>query len=138
MKEWQLRSWISVLLISSHTFVAVLVLVFFLMGGLTETQFTTLLAIFVPMLASTSLAVGYTIKVKKRSAMTAAADELSHLYVFFAIFLPVLFFLLVTALITMKAQNIISSFEHLKLSLAAVETLFGAYTGKILASLYKK
>ena len=87
--------------------------------------------------ALTGLAVGYVTSVKKRAQMAAFSEELSSVYVFTTFLLPVVFVLAIAGLVIAKVTNLVS-FEQFKIALAAVETTFGAYTGKVLASLFDK
>lgn len=140
MTERKLQNTVSLFLILAHFLILLLVLGLYLAGGLTPPELTTSLSIIVPMLgALTGLAVGYVIKVKKKKTMSAASGELSGLYVFTALLLPVLFVAAIATLVLMKAFNRgLSSFDQFKSALAGVETIFGAYTGKVLGSLFGK
>jgi hypothetical protein len=138
MIESRLRNTISIFLIVSHVLIFLLLIVMFMIGGLTPPEFTTSLSVVVPMLAAlTGLAVGYVTTVKKRAQMAAFSEELSGVYVFTTFLLPIVFVLAIAGLIIAKVTNY-ASFEQFKLALAAVETTFGAYTGKVLASLFDK
>lgn len=138
MIESRLRNTISVFLIVSHAVIFLLLIVMFMLGGLSQNEFTTSLSVVVPMLAAlTGLAVGYITTVKKKAQMAAFSEELSSVYVFTAFLLPVLFVLGIAGLIITKVMNY-TSFEQFKIALAAIETTFGAYTGKVLASLFDR
>lgn len=138
MIESRLRNTISIFLIVSHVVIFLLLIVMFMIGGLTQPEFTTSLSVVVPMLAAlTGLAVGYVTTVKKRAQMAAFSEELSGVYVFTTFLLPIVFVVAIAGLIIAKVTNY-ASFEQFKLALAAVETTFGAYTGKVLASLFDK
>jgi len=138
MIESRLRNTISIFLIVSHVVIFLLLIVMFMLGGLTQPEFTTSLSVVVPMLAAlTGLAVGYVTTVKKKAQMAAFSEELSGVYVFTTFLLPIVFVLAIAGLIIAKVTNY-ASFEQFKIALAAVETTFGAYTGKVLASLFDK
>jgi len=138
MIESRLRNTISVFLIVSHALIFLLLILMFMLGGLSQNEFTTALSVVVPMLAAlTGLAVGYVTSVKKKAQMAVFSEELSSVYVFTTFLLPVVFVLAIAALIIAKVTNY-ASFEQFKIALAAVETTFGAYTGKVLASLFDK
>ena len=140
MTERKLQNTVSVFLILAHVLIVVLVFALYVAGGLRSDELTTSLSIIVPMLgALTGLAVSYVLKVKKKKAMNAAAGELSGIYVFTTLLLPVLFVGAIGTLVVLKAFNQgISSFDQFRTALAAVETAFGAYTGKVLGSLFGK
>lgn len=138
MIESDLRNRISVFLIVSHVLIFLLLIVTFVVGGLTQSEFTTSLSVVVPMLAAlTGLAIGYVTSVKKKSQLSAFSDELAGVYVFTSFLLPIVFVLAVAAVIVVKVVNYVS-FEQFKIILAALETTFGAYTGKVMASLFDK
>lgn len=140
MTERQLQNAISVSLILAHFLILLLLLVAYLLGGLKPGELKDSLSIVVPMLgALTGLAVNYVIGVKTKKKMLAASHELSGIYVFTALFLPGLFVLTIAMLVVMKALNRgISSPDQFKTALAAAETIFGLYTGKVLGSLFEK
>jgi hypothetical protein len=140
MTERKLQNTVSLFLILAHMLIVALVFLLYLAGGLSSKELTTSLSIIVPMLgALTGLAVSYVIKVKKKKAMSAASGELSGIYVFTALLLPVLFVAAIGTLVILKVFNLgLSSFDDFKAALAGVETVFGAYTGKVLGSLFGK
>jgi uncharacterized membrane protein len=140
MTETRLRDTLSVFLILAHIGVPGLLLVVFVADGLTRKELTDSLTIVVPMLSLfVGLAVTHVLAVKKRSASRRTGPELSPLFVFFALLLPLLFVLLIAAVILLKSYNVgIRSFEDFKIALATLETIFGAYTGRVLASLFEK
>jgi hypothetical protein len=138
MIESDLRNKISFFLIVSHVLIFLLIIVMFVMGGLTQPEFTTSLSVVVPMLAAlTGLAIGYVTSVKKKSQLSAFSEELTGIYVFTSFLLPIVFVLAIAAMIVVKVINYVS-FEQFKIILAALETTFGAYTGKVMASLFDK
>jgi hypothetical protein len=138
MIESDLRNRISIFLIVSHLLIFLLLIATFVAGGLTQSEFTTSLSVVVPMLAAlTGLAIGYVTSVKKKSQLSAFSEELAGVYVFTSFLLPIVFVLAVAGVIAVKVVNYVS-FEQFKIILAAVETTFGGYTGKVMASLFDK
>jgi hypothetical protein len=140
MTERTLRNVMSVFLVISHIAILGLVLVFFILHGLSQTEFSTSFAIITPMLAAlTGLAVTYIIGAKNKPARSERSVLLSGVYVFATLLLPPLFVIAVAALLVMKVTNYNGfTFEQFKLTLTGTETIFGAYTGKLLASLFEK
>ncbi len=140
MTERTLRNLMSIFLILSHVTILGLVLALFVLGGLTQTEFSTALAIITPMLAAlTGLAVTYIINAKKKPARNEQSPMLSGIYVAATLLLPLLFVAAVATLVMLKATNYGGlTFEQFKLALTGTETIFGAYTGKLLASLFEK
>jgi hypothetical protein len=140
MTERRLQNTVSVSLIVAHVLIVVLVFALFLAQGLTSDDLTTSLSIILPMLgALTGLAVSYVIKVKKKKTMQEAACELSGIYVFTALLLPAVFVAGIGTVVVLRAFNRgFSSDSQFKGALASLETAFGAYTGKVLGSLFGK
>jgi hypothetical protein len=140
MTERTLRNLMSVFLILSHVAILGLVLALFILNGLSQTEFSTSLAIITPMLAAlTGLAVSYVIGAKNKPPRNEHSPILSGIYVFATLLLPLVFVIAVAALVVMKAINYSGiTFEQFKLALTGTETIFGAYTGKLLASLFEK
>jgi len=139
MTETRLRTVISFFFMVSHVLILFTVLVLFLTHRLTDGEFTTTMGIMVPALSAlTALAITYAISAKDKKLHAARSQKLSGIYVFAALLFPTAFVLLLFGLILMKGFDLFSSFEHFKISLGAVETIFAGYTGKVMASLFGK
>jgi hypothetical protein len=137
MTETKLRTVVSIFLIFSHIVILLLVLVLFLEAKLTEGEFTTSMGILVPALSAlATLAVTYAISMKGRKQYAARSERLSGIYILTALLFPSVYLLLMAGLLLMKGFDRFASFEQFKLSLAAVETIFAGYTGKVMASLF--
>jgi hypothetical protein len=136
MTERALQNVVSVFLILAHFLILLLVFVLYLMGGFDPPDVETALSIIVPMVGALSaLALGHVIEVKKKTAISAPSERLTGVYVFTALLLPSLFVLATAAVLVLKAYHWgLSSDGQFKSSLAGVETIFGAYTGKVLGS----
>ena len=139
MTETKLRTVIGVFFMISHVLILLVVLVLFLSHRLTEGEFTTTMGIMVPALSAlATLAITYAISVKAKKQYAARSERLSGIYIFTALLFPTAFVLMLFGLVLMKGLDGFSSFEQFKLSLAAVETIFAGYTGKVMASLFGK
>jgi hypothetical protein len=140
MTEGSLRGVVSIFLIVAHVAILGLVLVLGVMRALTATEFTTALSIIVPMLgALTGLAVSYIISAKTLPLRKAHSVTLSGIYVFASLLFPVAFVIAIGGLVLMKAANTAGlTLEQFKMALTGTETIFGAYTGKLLGSLFEK
>lgn len=139
MTETRLRTILSIFLISAHAIAALLIVALFLAGGLTRAEFTTCLGMVAPMFAAmTTLAVTYVVSVKKSVAYARVSAKVSGLFVFVALLLPGVFVFSIVCVVLMKAFNRgLSSFEDFKTVLGAIQTIFGAYTGTVLGSLFQ-
>jgi hypothetical protein len=115
-----------------HTAVFVLLWVFYLVYGLTLSQFTTSLAIVCPALAATGAVM------LMNFIGTAGAPARFSRVSPASLFLPLMFVSAIALLVVLKTLNIrIDSFETFKLFLGAIELLFGGYTGLVLASIFE-
>jgi hypothetical protein len=140
MTERQLQNTVSLFLILAHLLIVLIIFGLFLAGGLSSKDLTVSLSIIVPMLgAFTGLAFTYVIKVKKKKTMGAASGQLSGIYVFTTLLMPFVFVAAIATLVILKAFNVgVSTFDQFRDGLAGIETVFGAYTGKVLGSLFGK
>lgn len=139
MTESRLQNTLSVFLILAHFSILLMVLGLRLCGGLTTPEFTTTMAIIVPMLAAlTGFAVTYALGAKTPKKGAASTAHLPAIYVFTALFFPILFVLVIAVLVGLKVYSVFSSFDDFKMAIASVQTIFGGYTGKVMGSLFKK
>lgn len=137
MTETELRTWISILFMVSHVFILLLVVVLYLQRHFDDKEFTTVMSILVPALSAlTSVAVTFAISVRQKQIYSARSASLSGIYIFTALLFPTAFVLMILALLLMRSMDAFSTFEQFKISLAAVETIFAGYTGKVMASLF--
>ena len=138
MTERRLKDVVGATVLIAHFGILLLALGLFLAKGFDQAEFTTALGIMAPMLAAlTGLALTYILANKHRSRVGIGGKQVSSLYAFFALFIPFLFLIAMAGLLLLKVYNLaFSSFEEFKLSLVAMETIFGAYTGKVMASLF--
>src|SRR5258708_7073979 len=106
MIERRLQNSIALVLLFTHISVPLLVLGFFLAGGLSSSEFTTTLGIIVPMLAALSgLALTFVIRNKKRPKGRVKYDQITGIYAVTAVVFPVLLMVLIAGLVWMKAYN---------------------------------
>ena len=140
MTERQLQNFVSIFLIVAHIGILGLVLVLGVMKGLTAPDFSTALLIIIPMMGTlTGMAVTYIISAKRQPPPKARSMNLSGVYVFASLLFPIAFLVTITGLVLAKATNFGNlSSDQFRLGLAATETLFGAYSGKLMGSLFEK
>jgi hypothetical protein len=137
MTQERLRDFLSVFLLAAHVGVPAILVAVFLADGFTRPELTESLMVVVPMLSVISaMAVAHIIGTKKKGRSKKTA-KLSSLYVAAAITLPVVFVALIALAILLKAYNLgLRSLGDFKVVLAAVETVFGTYTGGVMSSLF--
>lgn len=114
-----------------------LVVILFLFGGFLFEEMTTTISLIIPMFAAYTTAIlKYAIKNKEQ--INVKSKELNKVFVFISYSIPSLFIVFMVSLIILKACNIgFSSFEKFKLTLVSSETMFGAYIGFIISSLFE-
>jgi hypothetical protein len=135
MTEATLKNVISVILVVSHALTLLIVLTVYILHGLTDEQTTTTVGMVVPMLATiVGLAVNHIIASKR--VVRGTSPKVSKLYVFGVVFFAVLYILTIVVLLLLKAFNLGITFEAFKISMGIAQTIFGAYTGKVLSSLF--
>jgi hypothetical protein len=139
MTETKLRNFVSVFLLLSHISVPVLLFVLTYFDRFTWDELKGSLPIIVPMLAAVSgFAITHIISVKKKPDGRLKDSDLSGIFVFSSILLPAFFVILIVILVLMKGYRGWPRGDDFKMALAAVETVFGAYTGKLMGSLFEK
>jgi len=135
----KLRTIVSMLLFCAHFFILILLAIFSLLGGYTTVEFTSAIAIILPM-SGTHLytIIRYTIKHKNQELNTAKSTskvKLDFFYVFIAFVLPVLIIISLITAIVLKAIATIS-FESLKLAITIIELAVGGYLVSVIESLF--
>ncbi len=140
MTEAKLRSTLSVVLLSAHIAIPSWIFALYLAGGFLLPELTQLMQIVLPGVAAPStLAIAYIIDTKKARRRSKNSPPVSALFAAATLGASVLAAVLVVVLVSMKAWNVgVRSFADLKLALATIETLFGAYSAKLLASLFQQ
>lgn len=138
MTQTRLRNIISVFILLAHLAIPALIFLMYIFYGFTKEEMTKLLEIIVPMVAAVSgLAITHIIRTKNATTSQHNEPRISRLFVYASLGFPTLFVVVIAGLVLLKAFNIgLVLFEDLKASLVATETLFGAYTGQLMASLF--
>ena len=137
MTETQLKTRVGLFVVIAHFSILILVLVLYVLGGFLFNEMTTTSALIVPMFSVyTTAIIKYIIAGKNR--MPCKGDPVTGEYAFIAWFVPGLFVGVLIAAILLKAFNVgFSSFEEFKIMMGVLETVFGAYVGLVLASMYQ-
>jgi hypothetical protein len=121
----------------THFIILAWVLICKFMGGYTFEEMTTLIALLIPMFAS------YSTVIIKDIVKNAEVDQTNKVvytaqFKFLTLFLCILFFGFLFTVIFLKAFNYgFEDFEQLKLTVGILESMFGAYVGQFIFSMYK-
>lgn len=137
MTRLQLKNKIGMFLIISHFVIIFLVVILYLFKGFLFEEMTTTIALIIPMFSIyTTAIIKYIIANSKLNR--GFSETVTKEFVFITFFVPSLFVFFLTAIIILKALNIgFSDFEQFKIMLAISETVFGAYVGLVMSSLFE-
>ncbi len=138
MNENQLRKQITKFVLVSNAILYVLIVIYYMFKGLDQEEFSVLIGMLSPITTVYIAAiVKYAIENKNSKENNHSDKKVSKFYqmiTFWAI--PGHFFILLFAISMFALFNFIN-FEELKITFTIVESLFGAYVGLIVSSLYK-
>jgi hypothetical protein len=128
---------VGVIFIVSHIGVLILVAAFYIARGFTFEEMTTTIAIIAPVFAGYTLIIVRAIMAERTQSDTVPKVKERFLFTFLSLFVPVVFVVVLVAIICLRAYNVgISSFEQFKTMLALVEGVFAVYLGPIIQSLF--
>lgn len=137
MTEDALRNRVGVFLILSNLAVVFTALCFYFLGGFLFEEITTTIALIVPMFSVYTTAIVRSFVAHRRSTEDTS-PKVSGTYVFIAWLFPVVFTAYLVALVVLKSYSIgFATFEQFKALLIASETVFGAYVGLVLSSMFR-
>ena len=137
MTETRLKNQIGILIILANLTIIILILVLYLMGGFLFDEMTTIIALTVPMFSVYTAAILKNI-VSNKTIKTTEGSEVTIQYVFISWLIPSAFCIYLGVIISLKSLNIgFGSFEQFKTMLVASETIFGAYVGIVLSSMFE-
>jgi len=136
MTEIQLKTRIGLSIVISHFSILLLVVVLFLFGGFIFEEMTTTIALIIPMFGIYTSAIIKHI-IANRKILQTDSEMVTKDYIFISFMIPSIFIIFIISIVILKAFNIgFTSFEQFKTMLAIGETMFGAYFGIVLSSMF--
>jgi hypothetical protein len=126
---------VGVFIIVSHFALVALVLIAFFAGGMIFEQFTTTIALVVPLFATSTATI--IMAFRRRPARSAAHQE-RPVFVFVAFLVPAALTLYLAAAIVAFVTNHLGDFEQLKGLIAIGETAYGTYLASVVDHLFGK
>ncbi len=138
MTENSLKNKIGILLIILHFFVLSLVLFAFLRGGFRFDEFTTTVAIIVPMFAGYTTAIIVYFSSNRFKSEDTSREVTAIFAVLSAAFPLTMFIALAVSIIFFASSKAFSNFEEFKGTLSILETIFAAYVAKFAYTLFDK
>ncbi|MDC6364644.1 MULTISPECIES: hypothetical protein [Flavobacteriaceae] len=138
MNEVNLKRQVGIFFVLSHFLVVILILIYYFLGGFLFSEMTTSISLIIPLLSVYTLTI---IKFffKERYKINLKGKKVTRYYSIITWFIPILLFLYLITIITLKAFNqVFSTFEEFKGMLALTEVVFGGYFGFIIPSMFKE
>lgn len=138
MTERSLKYTAGIFLIASHIGLASYAILLFFQNGYNMDELTTIMAIVTPVFAGfTTSIIAFIIK---NSKVTQDTTEVVNVpYIVLTLLLPLLLVTALAAAIGLKAHNMaFANFEDFKRFLLLMESLFAAYVGMFVYSLFEK
>lgn len=138
MTERRLKYSLGFFLIASHLGLLILSIVCYFLGGFNIDQFTTVVAIIAPVFA------GYTTSIlafiiKESQVLKDSTKNVTAAYSSLSFLMPLLLVTVMGLSIVLKAYNkVFEHFEDFKRFLLLVESLFAAFAGMFVYSLFEK
>ncbi|WP_431113229.1 hypothetical protein [Variovorax paradoxus] len=138
MTERQLKYRAGLFLIASHVGLVIFAIILFFNKGFNIDEFTTVMAVITPVFTGyTTSIVAFIIKDAKTMEDTSA--RVSGAYVGLSFGMPALLVVMVAVAVGMKAFNyVFANFEDFKRFLLLLESLFAAYAGMFVYSLFER
>jgi hypothetical protein len=135
MKKNTLINLLAVIFLVSHFFVVLLVLYFRFFGGYDTEKVKISLPIILPLFATHSIViVSYIVR---NATTAAAADEPRYnwIFVFLALFIPLLFVLFTIAILVKENSDPFTN-DDFAYYLGLSETIFGVFIGVLIRTIY--
>jgi hypothetical protein len=135
-----LRNLLACLLVAAHVAIPIVLIVVYMLDGLTRDELQELLQIVFPVVATLSaFGIAHIIATRRVARPTRRGARLSPTFTITTLFFTVGFVGVVAAVVLLKAWNVgIRSFSDLKLLLAVLQTVFGAVGVQLLDALFKE
>jgi hypothetical protein len=138
MTEHELKVKLGVTLVASHFGILMLLMVLFAAGGFRFEDFTTTVAIIVPMFAGYSTAVT-TFIVNDRHSRNTRSPRVSSVYTMMSFAFPLVFTLILASAILAQSFGVVfRDFEQFKQALVLIEGTFAIYVGRFVYSMFER
>jgi hypothetical protein len=138
MTSRRLKYWLGGFLILAHFGLVVFSIVLYFLHGFSIEEFTTVIAILVPVFAGHTTSILAFI-IKDAQTLEDISPRVNAVYSSFSFLIPLLLVAIVALTIGLKAYNrVFSNFEEFKRFFLLIESLFSAYVGMFVYSLFEK
>ena len=138
MTERKLKYSVGLFLLASHFGLLCYVIALYFVSGFNIEEFTTVVAVVTPVFAGYTTSIIAFI-VKDAKVLEDKTDRVGMVYSALAFAVPLLLVAIVALSIWFKAHNqVFANFEDFKRFLLLIESLFAAYTGMFVYSLFEK
>lgn len=138
MTERKLKYSLGLFLIASHFCLLIACIVFYFLNGFSIEEFTTVVAIIAPVFAGYTTSI-ITFIIKDAHVLKDKTKRVTGVYASLSFVIPLLLVLIFGVSIALKAFNLaFENFEDFKRFLTLIESLFAAYVGMFVYSLFEK
>ena len=138
MTERKVKYSVGLFLMTSHFGLLCYVVALYFVGGFDIEEFTTLIAVITPVFTGYTTSIIAFI-VKDAKVLADKTDTVSIVYTLMTFTLPLLLVVIMGLAVGLKAHNkVFANFEDFKRFLLLTESLFAAYTGMFVYSLFEK
>jgi hypothetical protein len=137
MTEVALKYSLGMFMVFSHAGVIFYVFVLFAIHGFDFGQFTTLLAIIIPMLAGYTTSIVSFI-IRDRHRLSTRSKQVTTSFAVLSFFFPSVFLIAIVIIVALQAFSLVfDNFENFKATLVLIEGAFAVYVGKFIVSLFE-
>lgn len=138
MNETRLKYALGMTIVLSHIIIVIYTFFLFSISGFSFDQFTTMIAIILPMLAGVSTPI-ISFIIDDRHRRDVSGRRLTLSFVALSMLFPSVFFVCIFSAITLQALSLsFSSFDDFKAALVLIEGAFAIYAGRFVTTLYEQ
>jgi hypothetical protein len=138
MTERQLKYSCGLLLVTSHLALIFFVIWLYFKNGFSIDEFTTVLAVITPMFAGYTTSI-LAVVIAERRLLKDKTPKVTVVYMALSFIFPVIFVGMLFVAVFLKARNeVFPDFETFKRFLLILESIFAAYVGMFVYSMFEK
>lgn len=136
MNETKARTWITIWLLGGNLITFLVVLTLWLSGGFSSVEFKQIILLLTPLLFAYGLPVLRS-ALASRSITSGNNQNITATAFWLLVAIPPFVQVMTVSLCILKAFNIgMQSFDDFSIALGSVQTLFGAFTGLVVSTLF--
>lgn len=138
MTELKLRYSIGIMILLLHLGLFAIIAILFIEGGLSFEQFTTAIAIILPLFAGYATAV-VTFIIRDRFRKVDDSNQVTAVFSLLSFVYPLAFFGLLAGAVCLQANGkVFANFEQFKATVTLIDGAFAVYVSSFVYSLFEK